>query len=137
MEKDRLEPFRRALKRSDLSAVGKLLDAGFDVNTRGAGRWTPLILAAIEGNVPALSLLLAKGAAVNEVDNWGVSALAYAALEGRVKAIEVLLQAGASIEVRPHGVSLLEFAQWGGGRFRTRRHLKLLKEAVAQTRLSA
>jgi len=65
------------------------------------------------------------------VNEFGVSPLAYAALEGHCKALEILLAAGPRVDVQPHGVSLLEFTNRGGGRFRTQEHVTRLREAGA------
>ena len=89
------------------------------------------MLAAGEGNTPIVSLLLSAGAEVNAVTYFGVSALACAALEGKCRTIQALLDGGASVEVRPHGVSLLEYASHGGGRHQTQRHFALLRAAGA------
>ncbi|MFL6195534.1 MAG: hypothetical protein ACJ75H_15265 [Thermoanaerobaculia bacterium] len=71
------------------------------------------------------------GRGVLAINDFGASALAYAALRGECRTIQVLLDAGASLDVRPHGVSLLEFAGRGDGDFKTRRHFELLRAAGA------
>ena len=125
------EEFHRLIKKGDVTGLRALVASGADVNLRNRFDWTPLMLAANEGHTPIVTFLLAAGAAVQAVNNAGASALAYAALRGRCRTIEVLLDAGASLDVRPHGVSLLEFANWGDGRFKTRKHFELLQAAGA------
>ncbi len=89
------------------------------------------MMAALEGKTPIISFLLSAGADVNAINNFGESALSCAALEGECKIIQTLLDAGAAIDVRPHGLSLLTYAGHGGGRFKTQKHFKLLKEKGA------
>lgn len=125
------DEFSSLIKKEDLVEIRRLLDSGVDVNATNKHGWTPLMLAAGSGNLPILKLLLSKGADVRAVNNFGASALAYAALEGECKAIQLLLEAGSPIDVRPHGVSLLEFAGRGGGRFKTQRHFEILQSAGA------
>ena len=90
------------------------------------------MLAAVEGHTPIISYLISAGADVNAVNDFGVSPLAYAALEGHCKALDILLAAGANVDVQPHGVSLLEFTNRGGGRVRTQDHFTRLREAGAK-----
>jgi ankyrin repeat protein len=120
-----------AIKQGDILRVRELLEHGADADMRYSRGWTPLMLAADTGHTTIIELLLSRGADVNATNEFGCSALAYAALEGRVGAIRVLLRAGASVAVSPHGVSLLQFAKSGGGRFHTRQHFDILREAGA------
>lgn len=90
------------------------------------------MLAASAGHTAIVDYLLSAGASVHAVNKFGASPLAYATLSGECRVIQSLLQAGASIHVKPHGVSLLEFAERGGGRFKTRRHFDLLRDAGAR-----
>jgi len=87
--------------------------------------------AACQGSTPIIRCLITAGADVNAVNDFGVSSLAYAALEGHCKAVELLLKSGARVDVRPHGVSLVQFAQSGAGRFITTKHFDILKKAGA------
>jgi uncharacterized protein len=128
---DIFDQFHRLIKKGDIIAVRDFIASGVDANLRNRFGWTPLMLAANEGHSPIVSLLLSAGADVQAVNDFGASALAYAALGGKCRTIQVLLGAGASLDVRPHGVSLLEFAGWGGGRFETQRHFELLQAAGA------
>jgi ankyrin repeat protein len=128
---DTFEQFHRLIKKGDLIAVRELIASGVGADLRNRSGWTPLMLAANEGHTPIVSLLLAEGADVQAVNDFGASALAYAALRGECRTIQALLDAGASVDVRPHGVSLLEFARWGDGDFETQRHFELLRAAGA------
>ncbi|HEX3131422.1 MAG TPA: ankyrin repeat domain-containing protein [Thermoanaerobaculia bacterium] len=123
--------FSSAIKHGDILRVRELLDDGADADARNPHGWTPLMHAAETGHTGIIELLLSRGADVNATNEFGCSALAYAALEGRVGAIRMLLSAGASVGVSPYGVSLLQFAASGGGRFQTQQHFDILREAGA------
>jgi len=92
----------RAIKKHDLLALRKLIDAGADVNATNKFGWSPLMYAACEGSTLIIRALVATGADVNAVNKFGVSALAYAALEGHWRAVELLLNVGARGENRGH-----------------------------------
>ena len=128
---DTFEHFHRLIKKGDVIAVRECIASGVSADLRNRFGWTPLMLAANEGHTRIVSLLLSEGADVNAINDFGASALAYAALRGKCRAIQALLDAGASLDVRPHGVSLLEFAGRGDGRFKTEKHFKLLRAAAA------
>lgn len=57
---------------------------------------TPLMLAAIKGDAPAVRALLAQGAAVNGRDQNGMTALMWAAPQ----VVDLLLRAGANVNAR-------------------------------------
>jgi ankyrin repeat protein len=126
------DEFQTHIKHGDILRVKALVAAGVGPDTRNRFGWTPLMLAASEGHTPIISYLISAGADVNAVNDFGVSPLAYAALEGHCKALDILLAAGANVHVQPHGVSLLEFTNRGGGRFRTQDHFTRLREAGAK-----
>ncbi len=129
---DTFNKFHRLINKGDLEAVLELVASGAEVDARNLYGWTPLMIAAGEGHTPIVSLLLAAGADVKAVNNFGASALAYAALRGEWLTIQVLLDAGAPLNVRPNGVSLLEFAGWSDGRKSKQRHFQILQEAGAE-----
>jgi ankyrin repeat protein len=125
------DEFQTHIKHGDILRVKALVASGIGPDTRNRFGWTPLMLAALEGHTPIVSFLISAGANINAVNDFGVSPLAYAALEGHCKALDALLAAGASVDVQPHGVSLLEFANRGAGRSRTQDHFTRLREAGA------
>lgn len=125
------EEFFDAIKKGDVLAVRRLIESGSKINAGNKFGWTPLMVAAGRGNTPIIEMLLAAGGDVNSVNDHGVSPLACAALDGHWRAIEVLLKNGASVDVRPHGVSLLQFAGWNSGSCDTHRHIEILEKAGA------
>jgi ankyrin repeat protein len=130
-ERDLFKELNRLIKKADLPAIKLLIPASMDPNFRNPGGWSPLMLAAWKGRTSIARYLISVGSDVAAIDSCGCSALAYAALEGECRTIQLLLDAGAPVDVQPHGVSLLKFAAWGGGRMRTQRHFQILRDAGA------
>jgi ankyrin repeat protein len=126
------DEFHTHIKHGDILRIKTLVASGVGADTRNRFGWTPLMLAALEGHTPIISYLISAGADVNATNDYGVSPLAYAALKGHCKALDALLAAGARVDVRPHGVSLLEFTSRGAGRLRTQDHFDRLREAGAK-----
>lgn len=57
--------------KGNVTAIKELLDGSAIVNVSDYDGRTALHLAASEGHVPVVELLLAHGADVNPVDRWG------------------------------------------------------------------
>ena len=55
--------------------VRRLIEEGADVNWRHEGGWSPLIVAANNGLVDVVRLLLDKGADIHHKNNYGTRAL--------------------------------------------------------------
>jgi len=55
----------------DLTGIIQLLDEGASVNSCDYDKRTGLHVAASEGHVAVVELLLSRGADVNPVDRWG------------------------------------------------------------------
>jgi hypothetical protein len=60
---------------------------------------TPLQIAAGNGYVACVLLLLKKGATVDQTDNYGDTALIRAALSGRWEVAQVLIEHGADVNL--------------------------------------
>jgi hypothetical protein len=72
------------------------LEEGENVDIRGGAKdHTAMQIAAREGHLPLVDLLLKWGANVNAMNNLGGSALHAAAFQGRLEVVKVLLKAGA------------------------------------------
>ena len=94
------------------SKIKALLDAGADVNTRLVEGLTPLMCAAVHGDVATVDVLLKAGADIElQQDNGHMTALMKAALWSHVATVEKLLDAGAAVNKTTRGgFSALMFA---------------------------
>lgn len=109
-------PIHRAAWSGTYEMVQLLLDHGADVNAvvdghyvaawraprdnasagnSSAERKTPLILAAMRGDVDLVALLTANGADVDHRDGFNMAAIDHAALEGRAEVVDFLLERGS------------------------------------------
>ena len=96
----------RRIKRGDLAAIQRALDAGLNPSLTNRFSWTLLMMAALAGNVTVGRLLISKGADFNRMNDFGETALSLAAHKGHLPFLELLLSSGASLQCRPHGHSL-------------------------------
>jgi uncharacterized protein len=79
-----------AVASTDLSSLRAALGPGTDVNQVGAGRATPLIVAASAGWLEGLRLLLSAGAEPTWKDDAGETAYLKAAANGHASAMALL-----------------------------------------------
>lgn len=86
-----------ALVRGDVNKVKDLLDSGESVEAKQEDR-TPLCIAALNGHVDIIQLLLARGAQVNYKDSKGQTPLMYAAGNGKLDAVKALIAQKADLE---------------------------------------
>jgi uncharacterized protein len=99
-----------AITHRDPAAVKALLARGADPNVRQSAQLTPLLFAAVTGQVEVARLLLAAGATLDPQTPYG-SALTLALMGGNVPLIELLLARGANANpTRPHGITALMLA---------------------------
>jgi uncharacterized protein len=90
----------RAVETGDVRTLSMLIAAGLDVNEVGDGGWTPLMVAAFNGQEQAALMLIDAGATVNARDRSGYSPLHWAAMNGYLQASAVLLRKGAIINLQ-------------------------------------
>ncbi len=88
-----------ALVQGDAGRVKALLDSGESVEAKQEDR-TPLCVAAMNGHVNVIEMLVARGANVNYKDSKGQTPLMYATESGSVDAVKALLSHGAQLEAR-------------------------------------
>lgn len=89
-----------AVWNNKIAEINELLQIGVNVNTRNHFGQTPLMIAAILGNLNAVKLLLENGAALNYIDNNGLTALMLSARNGQLLVAEHLLGKGADVNVQ-------------------------------------
>ena len=98
-----VDSIRSAARNGDLSAMGRHLQDGADIDgVDPAFGLTPLVWAALAGRVEAVDWLLQNGAAVNGRARDGGPPLHAAAFLGRAEVAELLLQHGADPEAKNH-----------------------------------
>jgi uncharacterized protein len=74
------------------------------------GNDTPLLFAALVGDLASAKLLVAAGSDVNETDAWGISATVLAAHSGFTDLVELLLDKGADPNAAKAGFTALHEA---------------------------
>ena len=107
---DQFGRLQRLIKRGDLAAIRRELDAGLSPNFENRNGWTMLMLAASEGNTALAELLLSAGADVNrlttaDAPHPGQSAMSLAVVHGHVRFIQMLLEHGANPDSPPNGTA--------------------------------
>ena len=105
-----------AARTGDAGQIECLTAAGADVNAFDLNRMTPLYVAAIHGQVEAITALVDVGAGVDAGENlWGFAPLHAAVANGQVGAMNALIDAGADVNAlaNPFGTSPLHLALGG------------------------
>lgn len=84
--------------------------SGQDAHRITAGGLTPMLFAALSGDVPTIEVLLAHGASPDDVAGDGRSALVLAAFDGQGAAARRLMEAGADVQADGAGYTALHAA---------------------------
>lgn len=93
-----------ALRSHKPEIVNELLERGADVDEDLGGQgtaFTPLMYAALTGDLDMAKLLIEKGAEVNRVSDDGIFALDWAAEKGHTEVMQLLIDHGADLDL--HG----------------------------------
>ena len=96
---DHSTPLHRAAHAGDAAAVGRLLEAGEEVDAATRHGVTPLALASAGGHAAVVKTLLEGGANSNRASPHGETPLMAAARTGVVDSVNVLLRHGAGAGV--------------------------------------
>jgi ankyrin repeat protein len=102
-----------AAMHNDAALASMLLYAGANPKARTrVGGYTPLLLAATNGNADVIAPLLKGGAEVNGATANGTTPLMFAAASGDVRSVEALVAQGADVNAREdtRGLTALMFA---------------------------
>ncbi len=111
---------------SDLAHLGltkmihRRLDTGADVNEPNELGETALMIAAEQGNLKLMEMLLEKGA---DLTAQGIPALSYAARRGRTKTVKYLMDKGVDVTKKGAGPNLVDVIHNG--------HIDVLKMLLA------
>ena len=105
----------------DEDIINFLIDQGFNINTQTPDGWTPLFIAARDGQAQAAKLLIYRGAELNLQTNQGASALLmvltqpFPTEEERLDLLTYLLRRGADANLADNrGFSPLYYAALAG-----------------------
>lgn len=106
--------FGNRVESGDIDQVRAWLAAGLDPDYSADRVGTGLMIAAWNGDLPMMELLVARGADVNKLNALGEQALMHAAWRGNADAIKWLLAKGARINHEPMRWSALHYAAFAG-----------------------
>jgi ankyrin repeat protein len=109
------DALHRVIKKGDVIALRRELDAGLDPNLRNRLAWTLLMLCAMEGDTQLAELLISRGANLDSENDFGETALSLAAHGGHTSFVKMLISMGASVDSRPHGCSLEQWLKGSSG----------------------
>jgi len=93
------EGFAKAAEAGNRDVCAKFVKAGFDVDSRDARDWTPLMIAAFHGREQLALMLLDYGADIFAQDRGGYSPLHWAAFSGYREVVSLLLDRGVPANV--------------------------------------
>ena len=82
----------KSIEDNNEDAVHSFLSNGVDLEVRDDRNWTPLMVAAFNGNLEFTKLLLQCGAHISAKDKNGYTALHWAAYNGHVEVIKLLIE---------------------------------------------
>lgn len=95
-----VEGFIKATEAGRHDLVALFLSSGADIDACDDRLWTPLMIAAFNGNEKLTRLLVKSGASIHHKDNAGYVPLHWAAFNGFAKVVKLLLTDDADVDVR-------------------------------------
>lgn len=96
--KNGLTALHIAVNSQNINAVVQLIKAGANVNSVSTSRYTPLMVAAFNGSLPLVKLLIAAQADISAKTKNGSDALSLAASKEHPNIMEELIKHGADTE---------------------------------------
>ncbi|MBI3902288.1 MAG: ankyrin repeat domain-containing protein [Nitrosomonadales bacterium] len=87
--------FLKAVEMGNSATIGRFLSRGTNLEVRDERGWSPLMIAAANGNEEIAALLLRSGADVRATDNAGYTPLHWAAFNGHDKVVKLLIEQGS------------------------------------------
>ena len=107
-------PIFASARSGDLDALKFILN-NENINLEDSKGYSPLMLAAYNGQEDVVKYLIAAGADINQTDYSSNSILMGAAFKGHLKIVKLLVAAGVDIEAQnTSGQSALQFAEMFG-----------------------
>lgn len=120
-------PVFAAAHKGDVKAIEQGNYTRADINQKfpdGACKdWSPIIVAAAEGHLEMVKLLIAKGADVNATNAFGRTALMFASKYGFLGIVKALLNAHADPNIRPKQGPIAIIAAGANGKAQVVREL--------------
>jgi pimeloyl-ACP methyl ester carboxylesterase/tetratricopeptide (TPR) repeat protein len=108
--------FKTALQRGDVQLVAEFIRAGVSL-WFGDAEYSPLGIAAANGYIDVMRLLLDGGAEIDYQDRFGDTALMAAARSGSIEAVRLLLSRGAKPSITDgEGMTAITWAERMGRR---------------------
>ncbi|MBI5889137.1 MAG: ankyrin repeat domain-containing protein [Nitrosomonadales bacterium] len=89
----------KSVEDNNQNAVQVFLSCGVDLEVRDDRNWTPLMVAAFNGNLEFTQLLLKCGARLSTRDKNGYTPLHWAAYNGHVDVLKFLIEKGAEPDI--------------------------------------
>lgn len=87
----------KSVEDNNQDAVQIFLSCGVDLEVRDDRNWTPLMVAAFNGNLEFAQLLIKCGARISTRDKNGYTPLHWAAYNGHVDVIKMLIEKGVEV----------------------------------------
>jgi hypothetical protein len=89
----------RSVEDKNENAVQVFLSCGVDLEVRDDRNWTPLMVAAFNGNLDFVQLLLKCGARIGTTDKNGYTPLHWAAYNGHTDVVKFLIEKGCDVDI--------------------------------------
>jgi ankyrin repeat protein len=94
------DSFLDIAKTGNKEMIALFMKAGMDVNVKGGGGETVLMLTAVNHNIELLKFLVDNGADVNAVNNDGYTTLMFVSSQGDAELAKLLIEKGADMNVQ-------------------------------------